>query len=58
MFKQCFVRQLFRFYMGRNEEPFDDPLLRRMYVSFAENDEQDILRLVDVLAASDRIKRH
>lgn len=57
MFKQCFVRQLFRFYMGRNEEPFDDPLLRRMYVAFAESDEQDILKLVDVLAASDRIKR-
>ncbi len=58
MFKQCFVRQLFRFYLGRNEEPFDDQLLRRMYVAFAENDEQDILKLVDVLAASDRIKRH
>ncbi len=58
MFKQCFVRQLFRFYMGRNEEPADDALLRRMYVAFAENDEQDILKLVDVLAASDRIKRH
>ena len=28
-FKQCFVRQLFRFYMGRDEVVADDPLLRR-----------------------------
>ena len=57
MFKQCFARQMFRFYLGRNEEPSDDQLLRRMFMQFAENDEQDILKLVEVLAASDRIKR-
>ena len=55
MFKQCFARQMFRFYMGRNEEPADDPLLRRMYIQFAQNDEQDIMKLIGVLA--DRIRR-
>ena len=55
MFKQCFVRQLFRFYMGRQEEPADDPLLRRMFFEFAYQDKQDILRVVQMLAASDRI---
>ncbi len=55
MFKQCFVRQLFRFYMGRQEEPADDPLLRRMFFEFAYQDKQNILRAVQMLAASDRI---
>ena len=54
MFKQCFVRQLFRFYMGRNEEASDDPVLRRMFLKFSNSD-QDILKTVSVLAASDRI---
>ena len=54
MFKQCFVRQLFRFYMGRNEEASDDPVLRRMFLKFSNTD-QDILKTVSVLAASDRI---
>ena len=57
MFKQCFVRQMFRFYMGRNEEPGDDPLLRRMFFEFAYEDGQDILGLLDNLAASERIQR-
>ncbi len=34
-FKQCFVRQLFRFYMGRDETPGDDPVLRQMFFGFA-----------------------
>jgi hypothetical protein len=55
MFKQCFVRQLFRFYMGRTEEPSDDPLLRRLFVAFADQDHQDIVRTVQLLTASDRI---
>ena len=55
MFKQCFARQMFRFYMGRNEEPADDPLLRRMFVSFATNNDQDIMTLIEVMA--DRIRR-
>ena len=57
MFKQCFVRQLFRFYMGRNEEPSDDQLLRRMFFEFAHKDEQDILGALRTLVSSDRIDR-
>ncbi len=55
MFKQCFVRQLFRFYMGRKEEASDDPLLRRMFFEFARDDEQDIFRSIQVMTSSDRI---
>ncbi len=55
MFKQCFARQMFRFYMGRNEEPADDPLLRRMFVKFAENNDQDIMTMIEVMA--DRVRR-
>ncbi len=54
-FKQCFVRQLFRFYMARKEDPSDDRLLREMFVTFAHNDSQDILALVRLLANSDRV---
>lgn len=57
MFKQCFVRQLFRYYMGRQEEPSDDPLLRRMFLEFALGDRQDILQMVYMLTSSDRIVR-
>ena len=57
MFKQCFVRQLFRFYMGRTEEAGDEPLLRRMFFTFANDDSQDILKSVYLLVASDRIVR-
>lgn len=57
MFKQCFVRQLFRYYMGRQEEPYDHAVLRRMFFEFAYEDNQDILRAVYQLAASDRIVR-
>jgi hypothetical protein len=57
MFKQCFVRQLFRYYMGRSEEPSDDPLLRRMFVEFALNDSQDIMQAVRTLALSDRVTK-
>jgi Protein of unknown function (DUF1588)/Protein of unknown function (DUF1592)/Protein of unknown function (DUF1595)/Protein of unknown function (DUF1585) len=55
MFKQCFVRQMFRYYMGRREEPSDDSLLRRMFVTFAKDDTQDILGMVYLLSSSDRI---
>jgi Protein of unknown function (DUF1588)/Protein of unknown function (DUF1592) len=51
-FKQCFVRQLFRFYMGRDELPTDDPVLRQMFFGFATNDAQDIVQLLRVLATS------
>ena len=56
-FKQCFVRQLFRYYMGRNEEAADDPLLRRMLITLARDDEQDILKQVFLLSSSDRVVR-
>jgi hypothetical protein len=51
-FKQCFVRQLFRFYMGRDELPADDPVLRQMFFGFATNDAQDVVQLLRVLATS------
>ncbi len=54
MFKQCFVRQAFRYYMGRNEEPADDPLLRRLVTDFAATDEQDISGVLFGLFTSDR----
>ncbi len=57
MFKQCFVRQMFRFYMARSEEPSDDPVLRRMFAAFATDDEQDILKALYALASSDRMVR-
>jgi hypothetical protein len=57
MFKQCFVRQMFRFYMGRQEEAADDPLLRRMFFEFAHKDKQDIVTAVETLTSSDRIVR-
>jgi len=57
MFKQCFVRQVFRFYMGRQEEAADDPLLRRMFFDFARGDGQAILPLVEALAMSDRVAK-
>jgi hypothetical protein len=55
-FKQCFVRQLFRYYMGRNEEPSDDPILRNMFYRFVKDD-QDIHRPLEVLATSARFKQ-
>ncbi|HRD77141.1 MAG TPA: DUF1588 domain-containing protein [Hyphomicrobiaceae bacterium] len=57
MFKQCFVRQAFRYYMGRNEEPSDEPLLRAMFLAFAKDDKQDILGLIRSLALSETVSR-
>lgn len=54
-FQQCFVRQLFRFYMGRDELPGDDPVLRQMFFRFAAEDRQDIASLLRVLAGSDAL---
>lgn len=54
MFKQCFVRQMFRYYMGRNEEAADDPLLRRLVTDFAATDEQDIFNVLYGFFTSDR----
>ena len=51
-FQQCFARQLFRFYMGRDETPGDDPILRRMFFDFANQDQQNILGMLRTLAGS------
>jgi hypothetical protein len=51
-FKQCFVRQVFRFYTGRDETPADDSVLRQMFFGFANNDEQAVVQLLRVLATS------
>jgi hypothetical protein len=51
-FQQCFARQLFRFYMGRDEVEGDDPLLRQMFFNFANGAEQDIVGVLRTLANS------
>jgi hypothetical protein len=48
-FKQCFARQMFRFYMGRDELATDDPLLRTMFFDFANNDSQAIVKVLQTL---------
>lgn len=53
-FKQCFVRQLFRYYMGRDELPSDAPLLRAMFFQFADQDRQELLPLLKMLSTSSR----
>lgn len=50
-FQQCFARQLFRFYMGRDEQAGDDPTLRRMFFGLASGD-QDIVSALRRLAMS------
>jgi hypothetical protein len=50
-FQQCFARQLFRFYMGRDEGVGDDPTLRQMFFGFA-NQGQDIMALLHSMAGS------
>jgi hypothetical protein len=56
-FQQCFARQLFRFYAGRDETAGDDPLLRQMFFDFANNDEQDIVRLLRTMASASTFSR-
>jgi hypothetical protein len=56
-FQQCFARQLFRFYMGRDEVAGDDPILRQMFFDFANNGEQDIVRLLHTLASAPSFSR-
>lgn len=55
MFKQCFVRQLFRFYTGRNEEESDHPLLRALFYEFLLDDQLDVIHLVQSLGNSNRL---
>lgn len=49
-FQQCFARQLFRFYMGRDERAGDDPLLRQMFFGLADGGEQDLVGMLETLA--------
>jgi hypothetical protein len=51
-FQQCFARQLFRFYTGRDEAVGDDPVLRQMFFDFANNDKQEIVGMLHTLASS------
>lgn len=52
MFEQCFTRQLFRFYLGREELPDDNPTLRQMFIGFADGGRQDIVKMLRTLALS------
>ena len=56
-FQQCFARQVFRFYLGRDETPDDDPILRQMFFDFANQDHQDILGMLRTLAGSRALSR-
>ncbi len=56
-FQQCFARQLFRFYTGRDEAAGDDPVLRRMFFDFADGDKQEILGMLHTLASSPSFSR-
>ena len=51
-FQQCFTRQLFRFYLGRDEVAGDDPLLRQLFFEFAQNESQSIVGMLRSLASS------
>jgi len=51
-FQQCFARQLFRFYTGRDETAGDDPVLRQMFTDFATGDAQDIVGMLRTLAGA------
>jgi hypothetical protein len=51
-FQQCFTRQLFRFYSGRDETPEDDPLLRQLFFEFAQNHAQNITLLLNHLVSA------
>jgi Protein of unknown function (DUF1588)/Protein of unknown function (DUF1592)/Protein of unknown function (DUF1585) len=51
-FQQCFTRQLFRYYMGRDETEGDDPLLRQMFFDFANGGQQDIIGMLRTLTSS------
>ncbi|HEX9294382.1 MAG TPA: DUF1588 domain-containing protein [Polyangiaceae bacterium] len=56
-FQQCFTRQLFRFYVGREETPGDDPVLLRMFFDFANDNRQKIVGMLRTLASSPSFSR-
>ena len=51
-FQQCFTRQLFRFYTGREETAADDPLLRQLFFEFAQNQSQSIAGMLKALVSA------
>lgn len=55
-FRQCFICQLFRYYLGRQEEPSDDPVMKAMYIQLS-NQQEDILGLLQVMAESSRFSQ-
>jgi hypothetical protein len=56
-FQQCFTRQLFRFYSGRDETPADDPLLRQLFFEFAKDQAQNIAAMLTHLASAPSFSR-
>jgi hypothetical protein len=55
-FQQCFARQLFRFYTGRDETSGDDPVLHQMLVDFA-NGGEDIVAMLRALSSASTFSR-
>ncbi len=51
-FKQCFVRQMFRYYMGRNELKSDDPTLKAMFDTLKSED--NVKKVLKTLVTSSR----
>jgi len=56
-FQQCFARQVFRYYTGRDEGPGDDPVLRQMFLDFASDDRQEIVGMLRTLAGAPTFSR-
>jgi hypothetical protein len=56
-FQQCFARQVFRYYMGRDEGPGDDPVLRQMFLGFASGDRLELAALLRALAGAPSFSR-
>jgi hypothetical protein len=54
-FKQCFVRQVFRFYLGRQETAEDYPVLRQLFFNFVEAEQQDLMALLLGIAQSPQL---
>ncbi len=57
MFKQCFVRQLFNFYTGRQPEKADDPVLRETFFHFARGEQEIIPALLRMVGNADFNRR-
>lgn len=57
MFKQCFVRQLFNFYTGREPEKADDSVLRETFFHFARGEQEIIPALLRMVGNADFNRR-